>query len=309
MKKILIAVLLLCLSFFLISCETTDDFASALDELTSTYVSSPIARDRINETAKKVTRAMEDIAPEEEYYIGRAVAASVLSNYSVYEDKTKEKYLNLICRSIAINSENPYCYNGYHVKLLDSDEINAYATSSGIIFITRGLYDAVTTEDELAAVIAHELAHIMLRHSTKAIRSSRWTEVTTAITEPVTSDFMRNTTKFIPSSINLADKLDGMVSDITSELIIKGYSKVQEFEADRKAVQLLADAGYSPEAMISMLEILVLYQKKSQGGFFSTHPDPQDRIDNVYDTIYDSHFPRDTRKYRRDRFVAVKQGS
>jgi len=301
MKKLLFVVLAVGLSFFVISCRTVSVYVESMKSLSTIYKSN----DFIQETSQKVSRAMEDITPEEEYYIGRAVAASVLTNYSVYEDSAKEKYCNLICRAITINSENPYCYNGYHVKLLDTDEINAYATSSGIIFITRGLYDAVTTEDELAAVIAHELGHIMLRHSTKAIKSSRWTEVGTSFTTPLQKDILLNEEKLLSLYSEMSNELDDMVQDITSELVIKGYSKMQEFDADQKAVQLLADAGYSPESMISMLEVLLRYSRRSSAGMFSTHPHPSDRIDAVRGVIYASKLPRDTRKYRQDRFVAA----
>ncbi|MDR0324377.1 MAG: M48 family metalloprotease, partial [Treponema sp.] len=123
-----------------------------------------------------VSAAQEDFTPEQEYYIGRAVAANILSQYRLWNgNPALTAYLNNICAAITINSNPPEgdVFNGYHVAILDSTEINAFATSGGHILITRGLISAAKSEDALAAVIAHEVAHIQLKHSLKAIKESR----------------------------------------------------------------------------------------------------------------------------------------
>ena len=304
MKKSLFpAVLLLSLSLLgFVSCESTGAIADTLLDISEieSYTDDKKLAAALRASAK-TTKALEDITPEEEYYIGRAVAATVLTNYKVYNNKAKESYANKICRVITINSENPDCYNGYHVKLLDTDEINAYATSSGIIFITRGLYEVVESEDQLAAVIAHEVGHILLKHSTSIIKSSRWTDATTATTSAVLVSLSDNEKK-----MKLSTAMGGMIEDVSSVLITKGYSKTQEYDADTKALSLLAEAGYNPNALIQMLEILDSLEGNNNTGMFQTHPSPRNRIKNANYEIEDLEveIPEDTSKFRKTRFIS-----
>ena len=120
-----------------------------------------------------IAKAAEPITPEQEYYIGRSVAATLLQSYDLADEVKLTAYLNKICMALVIHSERPELYNGYHVSILDSDQINAFATSGGHILITRGLLSCAENEDALASVIAHEIGHIQLQHSLKAIKTSR----------------------------------------------------------------------------------------------------------------------------------------
>ena len=96
---------------------------------------------------------MEEITPEQEYYIGRAVAGTILEKYNVYNSAKMQKYLNEICSAIVINSDKPVLYKGYYVAILDTDEVNAFATSGGHILVSRGLLQCAKSEDALAAVL------------------------------------------------------------------------------------------------------------------------------------------------------------
>ena len=92
--------------------------------------------DSIKTTSEKVSKAAEEITPEQEYYIGRAVAAKILSGTPRARNKSSvEFYLNQICQAIVINSDQPELYNGYHVALIDSDALNAVSTPGGHILI------------------------------------------------------------------------------------------------------------------------------------------------------------------------------
>ena len=93
--------------------------------------------------ASSASKAMEEITPENEYYIGRAVAATVLTNYKKANAEKQQAYLNKIINTLAINSEEAEPFNGYHVMILDSSEINAFATSGGHIFVTKGLFSTL----------------------------------------------------------------------------------------------------------------------------------------------------------------------
>ncbi|MCR5763230.1 MAG: M48 family metallopeptidase [Treponema sp.] len=227
--------------------------------------------DTIRTAGKSFSKAFEEISPENEYYIGRSVAATILTNYKTYKNEKLEQYLNSICQALVINSDVPEIYNGYHVKVLDSEEINAFATSGGHIFITRGLISCTTNEDSLAAVIAHELGHIQLKHGLKAIKNDRFMTATKQTVNAVTKS---------PSKIQ-AEVMDGMVNDVMTQMVNNGYSQKQEYEADAFAVHLMEVSGYAPSEMITMLELIEKNQKNSKIGLAKTHPSPKSRITNV----------------------------
>jgi predicted Zn-dependent protease len=238
-----------------------------------------------------------DMSPEDEYYLGRAVAANILRKYRPYlKNPGLTEYLNKIGRVLTLNAETPLLFNGYHVIILDSPEFNAFATSGGHIFITRGLIDAADSEDALAAVIAHEIAHIHLRHGLQLINDTR-----------LLRDLSENANQARQraSKNNKYQSFYDSVSKMTDNMIINGYSQPQEFEADNLALSLLAKAGYTPASLIDMLRILEVRQRNIPGGFNKTHPSPRDRITNARLTVGNYPVP-DTRAFRISRFQAFK---
>lgn len=243
-----------------------------------------------------VSKAMEEITPENEYYIGRAVAATILSNYKVCSAPISEAYLNKICGTLSLNSEKSEPYNGYHVKILDTDEVNAFATSGGHIFVTRGLISCTESEDALAAVIAHEMSHIQLKHSLKSIKTSRWTAAGISATSAVVS--------VAQNDAELASTMNDMVGDVITDMVNNGYSKSQELDADALALTLMADAGYNPSAMLDMLAQLKNAQGASSSGMYKTHPSPDQRIKNVNSALRKLSAADDTAQFRTERFSA-----
>ena len=248
-------------------------------------------------TGKAIGNAAEDITPEQEYYIGRAVAANILKTYTLYRGSPAlTAYLNRICSAIVINSPVPDIYNGYHVALLDSQEINAFATSGGHIFLTRGLVSSAKSEDALAGVIAHEIAHIQLQHSIRAIKTSRITQalmVTGVSVAGVVTGYDVN---------EMTSIFNESVGDIMGTLVNSGYSQAQEFEADAKALSLLVGAGYNPGGLIEMLKELEKTQKGSSG-FNKTHPSPETRRAAAEKVLLLQPRITDTSSYRKARFI------
>lgn len=252
----------------------------------------------ISQSAKAIGSAAEEINPEQEYYIGRAVAANILTKYSLWNGSASlTAYLNNICAAITINSPRPDVFNGYHVAILNSNEINAFATSGGHIYITRGLINAANTEDTLASVIAHEVAHIQLKHGIKAIKNSR---ITQAILVTGTS------AAGAAAGLNvnqLTDILNESVGEIVHTLVNSGYSQTQEFEADNTAMSLMADAGYNPSNLIEMLKSLSKVQTAGSG-FGKTHPTPAQRITNAEKTVMNYNVANNNAS-RQPRFTAA----
>ncbi len=228
-------------------------------------------------TIKATEKAARPIAEEEEYFIGRAVAARLLQNYPLYDNPKLTQYLNLIGKTLALHSEKPYTFGGYHLALLNTNEVNAFACPGGIILITKGMLQLAQTEDELASIIAHELAHINNRDGINSIKQARWTEALTIIGAKVARQYGSE------ELVRLVNIFEGSVEDILKTLVVNGYSRTQEFVADEKALSYLAKAGYNPNALVNVLERMKKYS--STGGIFKTHPQAEDRINNIREKV------------------------
>lgn len=266
-------------------------------------VSSENITASFKDAREAAAKAQEVITPEQEYYIGRAVAANILAKYKVYDSPNAQKYLNNICHAITSMSERPELYKDYYVVILDTDEINAFATPGGHILVTRGLLKCTDSEDAVAAVLAHEIAHILLQHSVKAIKTIRAANaiIRTSGSLAVAASGGNDGAK---------ENVDGFsesVDDIVADMIEHGYSKSQELAADTKALELLANAGYNPKAMSSMLKLIESNSKKADGttGFKKTHPEPKTRLKNV-SLHYSKYKVNDTTASRKKRFAKMK---
>jgi len=150
-KIIILMTAIIALSCAFFSCASLASAASVSAQIAGdTGVIDQNIANAISNSGDAISSAAEDINPEQEYYIGRAVAANILSTYKLWNGSPAlTAYLNNICAAITINSPRPDIYNGYHVAILDSDEINAFASSGGHILITRGLINAAKSLDAL----------------------------------------------------------------------------------------------------------------------------------------------------------------
>lgn len=290
MKKIFKITFITLLTSFFVSCATLTNTLEFVGD-----VANSTGMEEIGSVAKagaSISKATESITPENEYYIGRAVAATLLTNYKTFENSSEELYLNLICKVLTENSSNSEVFNGYHVKMLDTNEVNAFSTSGGHIFITKGMLKCAEDEDSLAAVIAHEIAHIQLKHSLKAIKASRWTNALKQTATAVVS---------VAGNAELANDMNDMVGDVFTEMVQNGYSKEQEFDSDTLALTLMADSGYNPNKMYKMLEMLEKIQNGNTG-VYKTHPSPKERIKNIDNSIKKVKIPENTESFREKRF-------
>lgn len=264
----------------LISCKTLDTVTSvgtAIGVATGTIDETQAAS--IQKSQQALARTFQDITPEQEYYIGRTVGAVVVNKYRPFDDASANRYLNLIGQTLAQASDMPETFGGYHFLILDSDEINAFAASGGLIFITRGLLRCCKNEDAVAAVLAHEIGHIQAKHGLQAIKQSR---VTSALT---TLALEGAKTMGGQDLATLTSTFEGSISDITTTMIQNGYSRSFERQADMAALTILQRVGYSPGALVAMLS--VMQQRLKPGGldFAKTHPSPQSRITDIENRI------------------------
>ena len=246
--------------------------ALAADVAAAGGVITPDQAESTKRVGTAVTKTFQDITPEQEYYVGRTVAATVLAQYKAYPADDLNGYLNRLGQALAQFSTKPETFGGYHFLALDSDDINAFAAPGGLILVTRGLLKCCENEDELAAVLAHEIGHVEKVHGLRAIKTGRLGSALTILAveagKNLAGEQLAEVTKAFDESIN----------DISGTLMNSGYSRKLEYEADAAAVAILKQAGYNPGVLVAMLENMAKNWDASRKDFAATHPAPADRI-------------------------------
>lgn len=208
----------------------------------------------------------------EEIRLGKKIAARLLGIEKLNSDTGLARYIALVGNSLALHS--PRNELDYYFAVLDSDEANAYSTPGGYIFITMGALALVEDESELAAILAHEIAHITERHVVKELGI-------TASEQSQLSGFAR----FLGSSGSAAQVAFRQAIDKAVEMIYRtGYKIRDELQADRDAVLLLAQAGYDP---LALKRYLVRAEKmaKDRSERSTTHPAPAARFSKLDELI------------------------
>jgi Zn-dependent protease with chaperone function len=155
--------------------------------------------------------------------------------------------------------DNPLPLNQVKVGIMDDSHINAASAGGGEFYVTRGLLEKANDE-QLAGVIAHELAHDDLRHVAKAQALGAGVNIGTVILDQISP-------------------IAGAIAPIAGRLLMNRYTQSEEYAADRHGMQILQKAGMSPQIMANTLTWLMQTEGGSSGGFFSTHPATGDRIE------------------------------
>ncbi|MDP2791128.1 MAG: M48 family metalloprotease [Rectinemataceae bacterium] len=269
---LLAAVAVICLSL-LGSCLTLSD---SMELLSSQAVSEGLL-DRYQATMLKLAAqaavdASRELSPEEEYYVGRAVAASIFSSYPPYDSPGLNNYLNKLGQGLSLYSSRPAIYEGYRFIVLDSEEVNAFASPGGHVLVTRGLLRLATSEDELAAFLAHEVAHIALGHGLASVQGARITQIA--------STYAIDAGNASGGDVGAFTAVFGdSISELAKILVISGYSQAYESQADLEARRIIAAAGYDPNALARLVNHLPSGSRDNASGFAVTHPQPQSRLE------------------------------
>jgi Zn-dependent protease with chaperone function len=200
---------------------------------------------------------------EKEVRMGRELAAEVDRQAKFIDDPLITEYVNRVGQNIVLHSDAKVPFT---IKVIDSDEINAFALPGGFFYVNKGLLLAADNEAELAGVMAHEIAHVAARH---AVENQ---------TKGTLLEYLA-----LGGSIFLGG-IPGLIYQNTAGLGLLGlfmkFSRGAEEEADKLGVQYMWAAGYDPTAMATMFEKLEAKNKKKPGFIsraFSTHPAPPDR--------------------------------
>ena len=245
--------------------------------------------------ASKATEASRPITDSEEYYVGRAVAAQILGKYKLDQNPKLTQYVNEVGQTVARKSSRPNPFKGYHFAVLDTQEINAFACPGGIIFITRGLIQTCKNEDQLAAVLAHEVGHVANKDGINSISQARWTQVFTAMGTEAAKQYGG-------VAGNLVSLFEGSIDDVFKTIVVNGYSRQAEETADAAALTELTKAGYDPNAMVILLTTMEAKGKGSTSGIFKTHPPTSERLAKVKASVGQSPAESKGEKIRTERF-------
>ena len=202
---------------------------------------------------------VSNISDEQEVEIGKQTNQQVLQQYQLYDSPQIQQYVSNLGQELVNSSDSrdiPFTF-----QVVDSDEVNAFATPGGFVYVTTGLLKTAENRAQLASVMAHEIAHINERHGVKGLKQA------------VAAQGIANTVGV--DSNTLAQMAYKLAADLPQ-------SRSFEYEADSRGLEILQQAGYPPQAFANFLA-------KLEGGggtpeFIRTHPTGEHRIEAISQT-------------------------
>lgn len=222
------------------------------------------------------------ITEEQEIVLGLQAAPEMINEFGGLDPSNEaQNFVDEVGRQLVEQSAAADTAYQFEFHLLADDQvINAFALPGGQIFITAALYDRLETEGQLAGVLAHEIAHVVGRHGAEHIAKAQLTEGLTGAAVVAVYD---------PENPN--SQYAAQMAQVVGQLVTLKYGREDELESDRLGVRFMAEAGYDPTALIGVMEILAEASSgNQQPEFFSTHPDPGNRISQIEALIAD-YFP------------------
>lgn len=226
---------------------------------------------------KKAADATAPITDEQEIELGQGIAARLLGAQPLVRDPALQQYVNRVGLWLALQTERPSL--PWRFGVMDSTDVNAFALPGGTILITQGLYDRLRDEAELAAVLSHEIAHVVERHQVKAIRKEMGTAFATELAGEAAGH-----------SDNQAVRMFGQKAfQAGTELFARGLDRGDEHQADAHGMVIAARGGYNPYAMGSVLQTLdaAPADDAQVALMFSTHPTPLSRLEYLDKVVGD----------------------
>jgi beta-barrel assembly-enhancing protease len=221
------------------------------------------------EAQTKVNPGFNLFSAEQDVEIGRQSAAEVQRQLPVLNDREVEQYVNRIGQKLAANAGGPRF--PYEFRVINASDINAFALPGGAIYINRGIIDNARNEGELAGVLAHEIAHVSLRHGTHQASKAYAAQAGLSILGGLLGGRVGGNTA------NIINAVGGFG---LNALFLK-FSREMETQSDIVGAQILAASGYAPQDMVSFFQTLAKADPAKKTNFLSSHPAPPDRIARI----------------------------
>ena len=205
---------------------------------------------------------VSNISDEQEVAIGKQTNQQVLSQYQLYDNPQVQQYVSDLGQELVNSSDSRDI--PFNFQVLASDEVNAFATPGGFVYVTTGLLKTAENRAQLASVMAHEIGHINQKHGIKGLKQA-------VAAQGIASTVGLDTNTLAPIAYRLAVDLP--------------QSRSFEYEADNTGLEILQQAGYPPAAFANFLTKL-----KDSGGtpeFLRTHPSSENRIEAISEKTED----------------------
>jgi len=226
---------------------------------------------QLQQAVPKEARTLLPVSEEDELLAGREVAANVLGVAPLVADEKLQRYVNTVGRWVSLRSERPKL--PWRFGVIQSDDINAFAAPGGYILITRGLYNRLSDEAELAGVLAHEIAHVLRKHHIEVMRQQ---------------SMIAEGGKALQKAADKNEAIRNLVGN-GAEIFARRLDQDAEFEADRMAVVLAARAGYDPYGLPAVLQKIESVHADDDRVqlLFKTHPQPAPRLKKLDTSMAD----------------------
>jgi len=221
---------------------------------------------------RSVGKGVNLFSLEREISLGKGLAQEVERSSKLIDDPVVTEYVNRVGQNLVRNSDAKVPFT---IKVIDSDEVNAFALPGGFFYVNSGLVLRAQEESELAGVMAHEIAHVAARHGTKNATKGELMQLA-SIPAMI----------FIPYSMAGYAMYQGL--NLAIPLTFLKFSRDAEKEADFLGLQYMYKAGYDPNSYVTFFERIQADEKRRPGTIpkvFSTHPPTPDRIENTQKEI------------------------
>ncbi len=212
------------------------------------------------------------LTDEDEVSMGKQFAEEIEQEVAIYEDAAVTAYIDRLGQTLARRSQRNDIE--YHFKVVDSDDVNAFALPGGYLYINRGLISTAQNESELAGVLAHEIGHVVGRHGAKSL--SRQMPLTLLAQ------------LFLGENPTLLRQIVAGILGAAAQIKMLEYGREAELEADAYSVQNLYDAEIDPNGMSLFFEQLLTLEKREPSRleqWLSTHPPTKERLQQTEDLI------------------------
>ena len=242
--------------------------AIALGICATTASAQTIDLNRIFSIGRDAVTAVVGVSEEDELAMGREIAGRMLGAAPLVNDAALQTYVNRVGRWVAAQSERAEL--PWRFAVIDTPSINAFAAPGGYVLVTRGLYDILDNEAQLAGVLAHEIGHVVRRHHVTVLQKSA------ALSAGAQLAQRDNRSALINNMIGTG-----------AEVFARGLDKSAEYEADAIGVVLAARAGYNPFGLIDVLHKLAA-RGAADGSLallFKTHPPPGERLGQLGEAL------------------------
>jgi predicted Zn-dependent protease len=227
------------------------------------------------------------VSVEQEVQLGQQAQAEIAKEMPVLQDATLDRYIENVGRRLAANAPGPKY--PYSFGVVNYRELNAFALPGGPIYVHRGTIAAARSEAQLAGVMAHEVAHVAQRHAAKQISQGIVANGLLGLLGAVLDDGGRG------------EQAARIGASVVAQSVFMKFSRDDEREADRVGAEIMERAGWDPHGLAEFMQVLHDTQKRSPGSvetFFSSHPSPAGRVQDLQGMVNGRSGRRDSEEFQ-----------